>query len=215
MSRSKNTLKDALKLIREAPRITKLSLDNYPTKLKQLPKYGPGKLKREEYKRGDRLRYRNFPPLGYVKGRTPINIRTPKYPYYKNHDDRREYYPISLLRLQFLIDVGHVNPLKPIDFGKLVVANVFSNEVLEQIDGFQLTEDGLERFSTPVLIETQFVQSEKVIAAIEKCGGVLITSFFDRNAVSCLKDPLKFFRSGMPIPPRLAPSRDLVKLVGY
>ena len=213
MTKSNNTLQEALKLIRKAPRVTKLSLDNFPEKLRPAPKYGPGKLPRVEYKRGDRLKYQNYPPLGYVKGRTPLNIRTPKYPYYRNQEERREYYPVSLLKLQFLIDIGYVDASKPIDFGKLAVANMFSEEVLQQVDGFQLTEEGMERFTTPVFIETQYVQSEKVVAAIERCGGVLTTSFFDRSSLSCLKEPLKFFQTGLPIPPRLAPPRDLVKLV--
>ena len=200
----KSVSERALSLIRDSPRITVQCLEAIPEmKIK--------KAQRPNYGRGDRLKRSNFPPLGHVKGRTPLNIRTPKYPYYKYQDDRNEYYPISLFCLQNLVDMNVIDPSKPIDFGKIMSLNIFKN--VNPVDGFQLTLDGVENFRSKVFIEVQHVESgasEQIIAAIERVGGCLITSYYDSNALRCLRPPSDFFSSGSPIPPRLAPPKSLI-----
>lgn len=59
---------------------------------------------------------------------------------------------------------------------------------------------GADLFSTPINLEVQWVNSELAIAAIERCGGVLTTRYFDPLSLSALIDAKKFFETGQPIP---------------
>lgn len=59
---------------------------------------------------------------------------------------------------------------------------------------------GADLFSTPINLEIQWVASELAIAAIERCGGVLTTRYFDPISLSALIDAKKFFERGEPIP---------------
>jgi large subunit ribosomal protein L15 len=59
---------------------------------------------------------------------------------------------------------------------------------------------GADLFSTPINLEIQWVSSELAIAAIERCGGVLTTRYFDPISLSALIDAKKFFERGEPIP---------------
>ncbi|XP_075242408.1 large ribosomal subunit protein uL15m-like [Convolutriloba macropyga] len=194
----------AASVIRNSPRITLETLSNIPVEKKPKPIV-------VKYKRGNRLKWRNFPPLGHVDGRTPLNIRTPKYPYYKHQESRLEYFPLSLFRLQNMIDMGVINANKPLDFGKIAMANVIDKDLLPDMSGIQLTREGVEYFKTPVNIEVQHIESDEVIAAIERIGGSIVSAYYDENALTCLRNPLKFFSKSLPIPPRLLPPIELIE----
>lgn len=44
-------------------------------------------------------------------------------------------------------------------------------------------------------IEVQWAR-EPVIAAVERCGGVITTAFFDMESLWIIKNPMKFFEKG-------------------
>lgn len=76
--------------------------------------------------------------------------------------------------------------------------------------GVQLVEEGADIFAAKVNIEVQRA-SELAIAAIEKNGGVVTTSFYDPRSLEILCKPVVFFLRGKPIPKRMLPPEDLVR----
>jgi len=108
---------------------------------------------------------------------------------------RREYPPITLSRLQTLIDTGRLDNSKPIDLAALCNTKLFTLIPDQNHYGFQLTDEGLDNFKAKVNIEVQWAP-EQVIAAVERNGGVITTAFYDMNSLWALRDPLKFFKKG-------------------
>ena len=127
---------------------------------------------------------------------------------------QRQYPPLSLQRLQLLIDTGLVDPTKPIDLAALCRSKVFFIEPDHRHFGVNLTEEGLDAFQTKVNIEVQWA-SEAVIAQVERLGGTITTAYFDIFSVKALADPVKFFKGGNPIPRRLVPPGKSDKLICY
>ncbi|NXI34813.1 RM15 protein, partial [Galbula dea] len=123
---------------------------------------------------------------------------------------RRQYQPLSLQRLQYLIDLGRVDPTQPIDLTQLTNARGVTVQPLKRDFGVQLVEEGADIFAAKVNIEVQRA-SELAIAAIEKNGGVVTTSFYDRRSLEILCKPVVFFLRGQPIPKRMLPPEDLVR----
>nr|SVE78139.1 EOG090X03LH [Daphnia lumholtzi] len=152
----------------------------------------------------------NFMRLGYETGNNPFYLRVPKEPYYKGHHLRREYPPISLMQLQTLIDTGRLDTSKPIDLTALCNTKLFLLSPLENQYGFQLTDEGLDNFKGRINIEVQYAP-EQVIAAIERNGGVITTAFYDAPSLLAMRDPMKFFASGTPIPKRQMPPENAVE----
>lgn len=99
------------------------------------------------------------------------------------------------MQLQTLIDTGRLDTSKPIDLTALCNTKLFQLSPLENHYGFQLTDDGLDNFKGRINIEVQHA-SEQVIAAIERNGGVITTSFYDPISLLAMQDPMKFFASG-------------------
>ncbi|NWX89659.1 RM15 protein, partial [Nothoprocta ornata] len=122
---------------------------------------------------------------------------------------RRQYQPLSLQRLQYLIDLGRVDPKLPIDLTQLVNGRGVTVQPLKRDYGVQLVEEGADIFSAKINIEVQRA-SELAIAAIEKNGGVVTTSFYDPRSLEILCKPVVFFLRGQPIPKRMLPPEDLV-----
>ena len=58
-------------------------------------------------------------------------------------------------------------------------------------------------------IEVQWAD-EQTIAAVERNGGRITTAYYDLNSVVALSAPIKFFKSGIPIPRRLTPPANLL-----
>jgi large subunit ribosomal protein L15 len=146
----------------------------------------------------------SLPPYGIdpiqAEGRLPWILTVPKEPYYEGVEEARQYLPISLRTLQRLIDLRRINPSKPIDLPVLCNTKLFSIQPDQRQFGLQLTDDGADLFSTPINLEIQWVASELAIAAIERCGGVLTTRYFDPISLAALIDAKKFFERGEPIP---------------
>ncbi|XP_048385343.1 large ribosomal subunit protein uL15m [Stegostoma tigrinum] len=151
----------------------------------------------------------NRPRLGFEGGQTPFYIVIPKYGYNEGHSYRRQYQPLSLNRLQYLIDLGRVDSSEPIDLTQLVNARGVTVQPLKHDYGIQLVEEGADNFVAKVNIEVQWA-SELAIAAVEKNGGIITTGFYDPRSLDVLCKPVPFFLRGQPIPKRMLPPEELV-----
>ena len=94
-----------------------------------------------------------------------------------------------------MIDTGRIDVSKPLDLAALCNSKVVSYNPFENQHGFQLTDEGLDRFQARINIEIQHA-SEQVIAAIERNGGVITTAYYDPASLIALRDPMKFFTRG-------------------
>lgn len=201
----------ALDMLRELPRISLANLRGNPGAMKQKGR-GRGEHGGKKHGAGNKGsgQRQNFMRLGYETGNNPFYLRVPKEPYYKRHHLRREYPPISMLQLQTLVDTGRLDTSKPIDLAALCNTKLFKIVPTDCEYGFQLTDEGLDNFSAKVNIEVQWAP-EQVIAAIEKNGGVITTAYYDPPSLLAIRDPMKFFSRGAPIPKRQMPPEDAVE----
>lgn len=108
---------------------------------------------------------------------------------------RRQYPPINLYKIQLLIDNGAINPEEPIDLATLCNSHFFKVNPSLNHFGVNLLDEGVNIFKSKINIEVQYA-SESAIAAIERNGGTITTSYFDRKSVIALSDPIKFFQKG-------------------
>ncbi|CAB1340658.1 unnamed protein product, partial [Coregonus sp. 'balchen'] len=150
--------------------------------------------------KGERQRG-NRPRLGFEGGQTPFYLAIPKYGYNEGHSRRAQYQPLTLNRLQYLIDLGRIDPTQPIDLTQLVNGRGVTIQPQKRDYGVQLVGEGDGIFAAKVNIEVQMA-SEEAIAAIERNGGIVTT------VVLC--KPVPFFISGQPIPKRMLPGEDMV-----
>ncbi|KAJ8376689.1 hypothetical protein SKAU_G00072690 [Synaphobranchus kaupii] len=211
MSVSKTTGGKASDILKTLPRITLANLRPNPGARKTERRRGRGLhggCKSGRGHKGQRQRG-NRPRLGFEGGQTPFYLVIPKYGYNEGHSRRPQYQPLSLKRLQYLIDVGRVDPTHPIDLTQLVNGRGVTVQPLKRDYGVQLVEEGADIFSAKVNIEVQ-IASEGVIAAVERNGGVITTSFYDPIALGILCKPVPFFLRGQPIPKRMFPGEDMI-----
>jgi len=68
---------------------------------------------------------------------------------------------------------------------------------------------GIDNFKAKLNIEVQWT-TEAVIAAVEKNGGTITLSYYDRDSLLAAVDPVKFFKRGLPIPKRMIPPEDAI-----
>jgi len=211
MGSSKGAREKAYSLLREAPRLTKNNVKGLP----EVPGiYSIPKKERGFYDKGwgGSARQKLYmAPLGYEAGNTPIQRRTTferSYNYGLRH--QRQFPPISLAKLQLMIDTERLDISQPIDMAALCGTKVAKIDPTMNHFGFHLTSEGMDEFYSKVNIEVQWAD-EQSIAAVEKAGGTIRTAYFDLNSVIALIDPLKFFKTGAPIPRRLAPPNKLME----
>ena len=125
------------------------------------------------------------------------------------HRAKKQYPPLSLLKLQTLIDTNRIDPSKPIDMAAICNSKVCPIRPEHNHFGFNLTDEGADCFEAKINIEVQYA-NEQAIAAVERNGGVITTAYFDLTSVMALHNPLKWLADGKPIPKRLNPPSDLV-----
>ncbi|XP_063062142.1 large ribosomal subunit protein uL15m [Engraulis encrasicolus] len=212
MSASKTTGRKSLSILKDLPRITLANLRPNPGAKKEDRRrgrglHGGGKSGRGH--KGERQRG-NRPRLGFEGGQTPFYLVIPKYPYNEGHSQRLQHPPLTLRRLQYLIDLGRVDTTQPIDLTQLVNCRGVTIQPLKRHYGVNLVEEGAEQFCAKVNIEVQLA-SEGAIAAIERNGGVVTTSYYDPRSLTVLIKPVPFFMTGQPIPRRMLPGEDQVK----
>ncbi|XP_020651643.2 large ribosomal subunit protein uL15m [Pogona vitticeps] len=202
----------ALETLRTLPRVSLANLRpndgaRQPEKRRGRGRYGgkkSGRGHKGERQRGTR------PRLGFEGGQTPFYLVIPKYGYNENHSLRRQYPPLTLRRLQYLIDLGRVDPTQPIDLTQLTNARGVLMQVSKRHYGINLVEEGADHFAAKINIEVQ-IASELAIAAIERNGGVVTTAFYDPRSLEILCKPVPFFQRGQPIPKRMLPPEELVR----
>ncbi|TRZ04407.1 hypothetical protein DNTS_023513 [Danionella cerebrum] len=211
MSGIKSTGRKTFEIIKDLPRVSLGNLMRNPGAPKEKKRRGRGMHggnKSGWGHKGERQRG-NRPRLGFEGGQTPFYLVIPKYGYNSNHSRRPQFPPLSLRRLQYLIDLGRVDPTQPIDLTQLVNARGVDIQPLKQDHGIELVAEGAELFCAKVNIEVQMA-SEEVIAAVERNGGVITTSYYDPRSLQVLIKPVPFFMSGQPIPKRMLPGEDLL-----
>lgn len=204
-------VRSGLELLRRLPRVSLANLRPNPGAKKKEKRRGRGIHGGKKSGRGHKGQTQrgNRPRLGFEGGQTPFYIVIPKYGYNKGHSYRRQYQPLSLNRLQYLIDLGRVDPCEPIDLTQLVNARGITIQPLKRDYGIQLVEEGADNFAAKINIEVQWA-SELAIAAIERNGGTIITGFYDPRSLDVLCKPVPFFLRGQPIPKRMLPPEELV-----
>ncbi|XP_066269509.1 large ribosomal subunit protein uL15m-like [Branchiostoma lanceolatum] len=201
----------ALNLLKNLPRVGLTNIKALPGAFTKAPRRMGGKMKRKcgrghkgQGQRGTR------PRLGFEGGNTPFYLRIPKYGYYDDHSRRRQYPPLSLNRLQYLIDMGRIDTTQPIDLASLTVSRGVSINPKRQHYGINLVEEGADIFQAKINIEVQYA-SELAIATVERNGGTISTAYYDPMSLLILCDPIGYFAKGIPIPKRALPPEDLVE----
>ncbi|KAI9516632.1 YmL15 [Dissostichus eleginoides] len=201
----------ALDILKNLPRITLANLRREPGSIKADKRLGRGQHGGNRSGRGHKgQRQRgNRPRLGFEGGHTPFYLSIPKYGYNEGHSLRPQYQPLSLKRLQYLIDLGRVDPSQPIDLTQLVNGRGITIQPLKRDYGVQLVDEGADIFAAKINIEVQRA-SEGAIAAIERNGGVITSGFYDPISLGILIKPVPFFLRGQPIPKRMLPGQEMV-----
>uniref|UniRef100_UPI00358E4511 large ribosomal subunit protein uL15m n=1 Tax=Myxine glutinosa TaxID=7769 RepID=UPI00358E4511 len=200
----------SLRCLRDLPRVSLANMRPNPGLQKKTKLRGRGKFNHGgKSGRGNKRQHKTSPPLGYEGGQTPFHIIIPKYGYNYGHSLRRQYVPLSLQRLQYLIDLGRVDTTQPVDLTQLVNGRGVRVNPLRRQYGVQLVEEGADEFDALVNLEVQWA-SELAIAAVESKGGVVTTAFYDLRSLDILRQPVPFFRRGQPIPRRQLPPQDLI-----
>lgn len=201
----------AFEILQSLPRITLANLRPEPGSKKAEHRRGRGQHGGNRSGRGHKgERQRgNRPRLGFTGGSTPFYLAIPKYTYNEGHSRRPQYKPLTLRRLQYLIDLGRVDTTQPIDLTQLVNCRGVTVQPLKRDYGVQLVDEGSDIFAAKINIEVQRA-SEGAIAAIERNGGVITTSYYDPISLDILIKPVPFFVRGQPIPRRMLPGEDLV-----
>ncbi|XP_073487708.1 large ribosomal subunit protein uL15m [Aquarana catesbeiana] len=212
MAASGSSGKKAGELLKTLPRVSLANLRPNPGARHREKRRGRGRHGGNRSGRGHKgeTQRGTKPRLGFEGGQTPFYLIIPKYGFNEGHSNRRQYQPLSLKKLQYLIDLGRVDPSQPIDLTQLVNARGVTIQPLKRDYGVQLVEEGADLFCARVNIEVQWA-SELVVAAIERNGGVITTGFYDPRSLEILCKPVPFFMRGKPIPKRMLPPEDLVK----
>ncbi|XP_050307204.1 39S ribosomal protein L15, mitochondrial [Anthonomus grandis grandis] len=201
----------ALNILRMLPRVSLANIrDNPGSKLG--PKRGRGQHGGTKHGHGNKGsgQRQNFMRIGYETGNTPFYMRFIKEQYYKGHHLKREYPPLSMLDLQTMIDLNRVDSTKPVDLVSIINTGVYNMSVDQNHFGINLTDEGADIFNAKINLEVQWA-SELVIAAVERCGGVITTAYYDPHCLQAMCDTKRFFERGIPIPRRMIPPPDAIE----
>lgn len=200
----------ALQFLRELPRLSQYNVQGLPGLRKAQPR-GYGQNGKERGWGASARQKMYFGPLGYEAGATPIQRKTSfERSYNYGLHAQRQFPPLSLERLQLLIDTGRLDANQPIDLAALCGTKIFPLCPDRNHFGFHLTSDGVDIFRARINIEVQWAD-EQTIVAVERAGGRLTTAYYDLHSVIALNDPMGFFKSGAPIPRRLTPPGNLLE----
>lgn len=119
--------------------------------------------------------------------------------------------PITMYDLQLMIDTDRLDVSKPIDLTQICNTGLFNIKPGQRQSGFQLKDEGIERFKAKINIEVQYA-SELAISTIEKNGGVIRNAYYDAHSLRAMQDAKKFFAKGTAIPRRKLPPQDAIPL---
>jgi len=205
------TTEKALNLLRSLPRVCLANLRDNPGS-KRCQKRGRAQHGGDKHGAGNKGsgQRQNYMRLGYETGNNPFYLRFPKEPYYKKQHLKRQYPPLSMLDLQKLIDTNRIDTSKPVDLVALVNTGLYKIFPDERHFGVQLTDEGTDVFNAKINLEVQWA-NELVIAAVERAGGVITTSYYDPHSLQAMVNTKKFFERGVPIPRRMMPPPDAIE----
>ncbi|GBM96014.1 39S ribosomal protein L15, mitochondrial [Araneus ventricosus] len=209
MASSKGAEK-ALELLKYLPRVNKYNVfpnrEEFSRKIRKRGQHGGGT--HGHGNKGSKQRC-SYPRVGFEGYQTPFYLKMPSERYFAHFRGRRQYPPLSLGQLQLMIDTGRIDASQPIDLNMICNTKLYSIDPLDRHFGVHLTDEGADGFTAKVNIEVQHAK-ETVIAAIERSGGVITTTYYDIDSVKALINPQKFFETGKPIPLRKLPPEDTV-----
>ncbi|KAM0754532.1 ribosomal protein L15, partial [Meredithblackwellia eburnea MCA 4105] len=146
------------------------------------------------------------PQLHFAGGQTPITRAFPKRGF--TNPLRQEMTPLNLDRLQHWIDLGLLDPSKPITMKEL-----FESKCVHGIKhGVKLLADGKEAFTTPNVNLLVSRASQSAIKAIEEQSGTVVARYENRLTLRALINPSSFARRGLDLPGKADPvkRRDLL-----
>ena len=157
------------------------------------------------------------PRIGY-DGRSRSNWyqKNPKWVEAESHkldpeDNKKQYLPLTLFDLQRAIDLGRIDPTRPIDLNQIQNAHIdgcrlaMRGPLSRRQYGVILVNQGSDSFKTPNLhIEVQLADDE-AIAAVEAAGSSIECAFYDMQSKMALIDPVGYFLKGIPISKRQLP----------
>ncbi|KAF7269269.1 mitochondrial ribosomal protein L15 [Rhynchophorus ferrugineus] len=201
----------ALNILRALPRVCLANIRDNPGS-KQRCRRGRGQHGGDKHGDGNKGsgQRQNFMRLGYETGNNPFYLRFPQEKYYKGHHLRRQYPPLSMLTLQTLIDTNRIDTSKPIDLVSILNTGLYKLYPDQHQFGVHLTDEGADIFNAKINLEVQWA-NELVIAAIERAGGVITTSYYDPHSLQAMINTVKFFQKGVPIPRRMMPPPDAIE----
>ncbi|TKS87624.1 39S ribosomal protein L15, mitochondrial [Collichthys lucidus] len=203
----------ALEVLQNLPRITLANLRPEPGSKHKEKKRGRGQYGGNRSGRGHKgERQRGTRPrLGFEGGQTPFYLVIPKYGYNEGHSRRPQYQPLSLKRLQYLIDLGRVDPTQPIDLTQLVNARGVTVQPLKRDYGVQLVDE-----VTSAYFVDRVTLSHLAYITRELGRGSFISSHSSRCFVSLIQScgvlfgPSRSSCAGSLIPKRMLPGEDMV-----
>jgi len=198
-----------LEMLRSLPRVSLQNIRDNPGS-KATRKRGRGQHRGDKHGEGEKSKHQNYMRLGYETGNNPFYLRFGYEPYYKGHHLRRQYPPLSLHKLQTMIDTSRLDISKPVDITQLIGTGLYSIKPDEKQFGVNLTDEGADLFKGKLNIEVQWA-TEAVIAAVERNGGVITTAYYDPFSLMCMKNPKQFFQRGTAIPKRMLPPPDAIE----
>ncbi|KAK8819927.1 hypothetical protein WA538_002028 [Blastocystis sp. DL] len=151
-------------------------------------------------KHGQNARSGPGPYVGFIGGQTPIYRRVPKVGF--TNPNSMPMAPLNLGRLQEWIDAGRIDTSRVI-----TMKDLLDSRAVHQIKfGVKLLADGKEQFHSKIRIDVSRA-SKEAIDAVEKNGGQIVCSHFNRLALRLLLKPEKF---EVPFPIRARPPPKLL-----
>lgn len=205
----------ALQFLREVPRLSKSNIKGLP---KVVGIRNPTKKTKGRGQQGFDQGWGSsaraklyFGPLGYESGSSTIQRATTfERSYNYGLRFQRQFPTISLEQIQLMVDTGRLDISGPVDMATLCGTKLVTIDPSKNHFGFNLTSEGMDSFSAKVTIEVQWA-SEQSIAAVERAGGKISCAYYDLHSVIALSNPVKFFKTGAPIPRRLTPPGNLLE----
>ena len=102
-----------------------------------------------------------FGPLGYEAGSNPIQRKTSfERSYNYGLRTERQFPPLSLAKLQLMIDTGRLDTETPVDMAALTGTKLVRINPNKNQFGFNLVSEGMDNFTAKINIEVQWASEQ-------------------------------------------------------
>ena len=102
-----------------------------------------------------------FGPIGYESGSNPIQRKTSfERSYNYGLRTERQFPPLSLAKLQLMIDTGRLDTEAPIDMATLTGTKLVRINPNKNQFGFNLVSEGMDNFTAKINIEVQWASEQ-------------------------------------------------------